>query len=180
MCKNEGFPEKNQKTPSNFIFYPKVCYHLSRYSPGNLKKLGRVALYKVIEKMACTAHSYYQPSVKLNPKHLTFTTFNFLNVFTYRMPIYTTLSTNNFYNLSTSFNNFAQRFPINWPPQQCRLLINSMSDQSFALTDVPEAARSLSKKSQRLLTMPNKRCNSIKFNIQIFQLMSKAVALQPF
>ena len=58
MCKNEGFSEKNPKTPSNFIFYPKVCYHLSRYSPGNLKKLGRVALYKVIEKMACTAHSY--------------------------------------------------------------------------------------------------------------------------
>ena len=45
-----GFLEKNQKTPSNFIFYPKVCYHLSRYSPGNIKKLGRVALYKVIEK----------------------------------------------------------------------------------------------------------------------------------
>ena len=57
MCKNGCFSEKNQKTPSNFIFYPKVCYHLSRYSPGNLKKLGRVVLYKVIEKMACTAHS---------------------------------------------------------------------------------------------------------------------------
>ena len=52
MCKNDGFSEKNPKNPSNFIFYPKVCYHLSLYSPGNLKKLGRVALYKVIEKMA--------------------------------------------------------------------------------------------------------------------------------
>ena len=50
MCKNGEFSEKNQKTPSNFIFYPKVCYHLPRYSPGNLKKLGRVVLYKVIEK----------------------------------------------------------------------------------------------------------------------------------
>ena len=51
------FKKKNQKTPSNCIFYPKVCYHLPRYSPGNLKKLGRVVLYKVIEKMASTAHS---------------------------------------------------------------------------------------------------------------------------
>ena len=50
MCKNGGFPEKNQKTPSNFIFYPKVCYHLPCYSTGNLKKLGKDVLYKVIEK----------------------------------------------------------------------------------------------------------------------------------
>ena len=59
-AKMMGIPEKNQKTPLNFIFHPKVWYNLPCYSPGNLEKLGRVVLYKVIEKMACTAHSYYK------------------------------------------------------------------------------------------------------------------------
>ena len=68
MCKNEGFPEENQKTPSNFIFYPEVCHHLLRYSPENLKKLGRVVLYKVIEKMTkCAKMIFFFRKKSENP-----------------------------------------------------------------------------------------------------------------
>ena len=46
------FPEKKKKkkTPLNFIFYPQVCYHLSRYSPGILKYKAELYYTKSMKK----------------------------------------------------------------------------------------------------------------------------------